>query len=45
MDIDKSYEENQVLLAKGGKRNNYGDKFGRYFQPRDMSYVKCHYYQ
>lgn len=43
MGIDKSYEENQVLLAKGGQRNNYGDKFGRNFQPRDMSNDKCHY--
>lgn len=45
MDIDQSPEENQVLVAKGGHIKNYGDQYGRIFQPRDMSYVKCHYFQ
>lgn len=43
--IDQSSEENQVLVVRGGQRKNYGDQYGRSFQPRDMSFVKFHYCQ
>lgn len=31
MGIDQSPEENQVLVAKGGHRKNYGDQYGIVF--------------
>lgn len=38
----KSSKENQILVTNGWKGKNCGDQYGRRFQQKDLTTVKCH---
>jgi len=40
MGVDKSSEDNQIPVTKGGQVNNYHDQYGRQFTPKRHEYYQ-----